>query len=907
MGVTNKFRPTIFSPQYRQMRGMPVNTVSTAISCSCSPNDTQFNSNAGRYIYYLISAALFVKFDTWTQTAVELTPPPIAPLTFTDMEFMDNKGFEGRVLAATSTTFTIPTHTSGSGLLGYEVEIVSGTGAGQKRFITSVAEPIVTASGVATAVNNAQGSISITDTTQAFAINSLVGMHCRIAFGAGVSQIRRVMYNSATVITMGDSTKSADDYHCNPAIFSPAISATAGSQSVYSVESSVITINAAWGTTPDTTSRFRILSGGILLSSSAAATPFYTMQYYDILADTWYIRSANQLMVNVIAADNSIDHSPEVQSVWQHNLANGTQTTTTLQDLAFTYGSPPDVITGTFLAPFVTAWTVNQWVGYHVYIVSGTGAGQMRLITGNTSNTLTVATWGTTPDSTSEYMILGYTAGISSGSNSATTINDTTQAWGVNSFSQYGVKILFGTGAGQYRPIASNTATALTVLIPWTTTPDSTSVFVVHADHDKCFTHMSNNTCIPIYNIDDDMLTLGRLQDSGTAGIMACYLSSQAEAPRWRGSFKPQAIATITFVTTTGTVTTVNPHNFQAGQSITIVGATGADAAKYNVTANIIAVTSATVFTYTLGSTPAGNAVGSTAQSTTTLTDATKAWTSNQFAGMLCTFNTSAVTAATGSLTMATALISSNTATTLTLIATTAPVSGQARYVIHPEKIVGSIYQGAATGGAAATITDTGQAWVVNILAGRRIKITGGTGQGQEATILSNTATVITVSVAWGVAPAANSTYAVLQQGVRGVGAELIWADNGINQQTPNARYMYIARGGAVIGFDRFDVTTDICTLLTTSPSATTLTTGSMYAYDGANRMYFTKIDAAQERLYYLDLTTYQIHGGSVVPFAPPIAVASNRMEVFRTKDGVPYLWVQPAGNYTSYLVLLFW
>jgi len=53
------------------------------------------------------------------------------------------------------------------------------------------------------------------------------------------------------------------------------------------------------------------------------------------------------------------------------------------------------------------SWTTNQWTNYQVRIVSGTGAGQIRTISSNTSTALTVPTWGTNPDATSVYSIEG--------------------------------------------------------------------------------------------------------------------------------------------------------------------------------------------------------------------------------------------------------------------------------------------------------------------------------------------------------------------------------------------------------------------------------------------------------------------------------------------------------------------
>lgn len=64
------------------------------------------------------------------------------------------------------------------------------------------------------------------------------------------------------------------------------------------------------------------------------------------------------------------------------------------------------------------------------------------------------------------------------------------------------------------------------------------------------------------------------------------------------------AIASITFVGTTATLTTIYPHGLSTGNNVTV---SGAAPSQYNTTANIT-VTGATTFTYTMGGTPATNA-----------------------------------------------------------------------------------------------------------------------------------------------------------------------------------------------------------------------------------------------------------------------------------------------------------
>lgn len=71
--------------------------------------------------------------------------------------------------------------------------------------------------------------------------------------------------------------------------------------------------------------------------------------------------------------------------------------------------------------------------------------------------------------------------GTSTGSNTSTTLKDTTKAWGSNVHKDSSVTIVEGLGRGQKRVIASHTADTLTLESAWTTTPDTTSVYSIGA------------------------------------------------------------------------------------------------------------------------------------------------------------------------------------------------------------------------------------------------------------------------------------------------------------------------------------------------------------------------------------------------------------------------------------------
>jgi hypothetical protein len=62
---------------------------------------------------------------------------------------------------------------------------------------------------------------------------------------------------------------------------------------------------------------------------------------------------------------------------------------------------------------------------------------------------------------------------------SATTVGSSTLNMVLNLYNGATARITMGTGAGQERTIASNTATTLTVTAPWSIPPDSTSFFLI--------------------------------------------------------------------------------------------------------------------------------------------------------------------------------------------------------------------------------------------------------------------------------------------------------------------------------------------------------------------------------------------------------------------------------------------
>jgi hypothetical protein len=459
MALTNNLKKQVDLPVWEWCRLAPA--VSSAVSATCTADNSLYHVSFGRYIYYLQAAATlasstaltgFFRYDTISDSYQLLSQPPIAPATYTGLQFAGGQGYSGLVISngGRDNTLEIPGLT-GETLKGFDIRIIEGAGDGQQRIITGVEDPIIWDTGTATAVAaTPQGNI--TDTNKNWIINQWVGYQVRFVSSAGQSQSRKIIYNSANTLYFADVAKLAED----PWAWSPVTTITGSSfaiaaiATIYQIESSVITVDSNWLVKPDSTSRFVVRGGGIWMLSSGTT---YTLQYYDVLADQWYVRNAGAAGSPVSAAgtDGTIVNSGENASVWGRGSALGTQSTTTLQDTT-------------------KNWAVNKWAGYYVRIFSGTGEDQFRKITSNTSNTLTVPTWTTiTPDETTKYFIESYEmelltaveAGTQTGVSTG-TINGSVFTAGTTTGRYYPGQILSGTGVQSTTAIISVVAECFT-------------------------------------------------------------------------------------------------------------------------------------------------------------------------------------------------------------------------------------------------------------------------------------------------------------------------------------------------------------------------------------------------------------------------------------------------------------
>ena len=163
------------------------------------------------------------------------------------------------------------------------------------------------------------------------------------------------------------------------------------------------------------------------------------------------------------------------------------------------------------------------------------------------------------------YILLGGNAavvtGTSSGSNTAILFKDTTKSWTVNQFTGGAVQITGGTGSGQIRRIATNTATQLELRYPWGTIPDATSQYSIFnlRSSDNKFVNLrqegsaTSNFIFAWPDSDSSEITQTSVQSAGG------YLDDRSCSPRNKFYGQSRSVLQYTF-TTPGASANINAY-----------------------------------------------------------------------------------------------------------------------------------------------------------------------------------------------------------------------------------------------------------------------------------------------------------------------------------------------------------
>jgi hypothetical protein len=727
MAVTNNLKNVVDLPVWEWCRFAPAAT--TAISSM-----TTGNTMGNRYLYYQIAAELY-RYDTVSDSWNRLTNMTgfNIPTVMNNNVLSNSLGHPGQAIGSGGGNNTIQmAGLSGNALVGYKIRIVDGTGKGQERTITAVSAPTIHERGTVTTA----GTQSVIDANtgaglKQWKMNEWRNYQFRATFGTGRTQLRPILYNTINTVVWSDPTYLTIDPWSNPLM---NISVAVSTQFV--IESHIVTVDTNWTTNPDSTSKFMVLSGGIWnISQGITSAPFFTLNYYDLLADQWYGKTTEtglRTAVNLAASDLSMERLTE----------NGGAV---VASTAVASATARSVTTAATLVE-------NAYKNFELRIVAGLGIGQSKKILSNTTNKFNFSNdWGTTPNNTSSYEIWRDTGDIYLvGGNYADLLqySQDRDQWSPSRIFDDGQANNLAVSLNGQKPIAitSITRTATGQILKGTIATAGANYQI--------------NDVLSVTGIASTLRVTGVDATGGVTATELMTVGTGATAGTKATTVVPTGGVGCTITVGAGDidftelVVTAMNHNLEVGDSVTLSGATGTGAAKFNGTYTIIGTPSVTQFSYcSVGDPGAATATIPFSQSTTVLVDCTKNWAVNEHVGRLVQTSSNALLS-----TGQTRRIVSNTATTLTwTLVGTAPVNGTTRYIIHDIKPYGTAItnagrtgngtEGFATSGSTTTITDTTKNWEVNVWAkivGRKVRIVEGTGMGAELAIISNTATTLT-------------------------------------------------------------------------------------------------------------------------------------------------------------------
>ena len=398
---------------------------------------------------------------------------------------------------------------------------------------------------------------------------------------------------------------------------------------------------------------------------------------------------------------------------------------------------------------------------------------------------------------------------LSSGKATAATSNtltDTNRAWTVNALAGGTVNITAGTGIGQSKAIASNTANAITLVATFSPTPDTTSVYTITmtgtatagaattvTDSTKTFVTNALAYCRVVLtsgtgigqerNILSNTATVITVDQAWginpstntTYSIVATWAANNVSNNSWCGCSNALvgSVATNDYA---GALSTANKMYWLDHWNINYVAllrgngtrtvylmdvSTGAYLGYLNIfcggtltTGSISAYDQETGWLYfveggtrnlqktKLDLTYADITGTATSANNTSLTDTTKTMQNNIYGENYY------ITILTGSGAGQVRKIASNTVNSFTVVPnwTTNPGATSTYEVKFSVMEYGTAV---VAGSTTSVLSDSTKNWITNQYVGTKVKIIAGTGIGQERFVTANTSTTLTVDAVW--------------------------------------------------------------------------------------------------------------------------------------------------------------
>lgn len=731
MTLTNNLKVQVDLPVWEWCNFAPAAT--TAVSSLTTGNSLQ-----NRYLYYQVSAECY-RYDTWTDSWNRLTNTTgfTTPTIMNNNVLTNSIGHPGRAIGPGPGNNTMQlAGLNGNAMVGYKIRITGGTGAGQERTITSVSAPTTHERGIVTTA----GQSSIIDATAGAGLkqwtnNKWRDYQFRCDYGTGRTQVRPILYNTYNTLVWSDASHLTHNPWCSPIMnISVAVS------SRYVIESHVITVSGNWSINPDSSSTFMIMSGGIWnVSQGLTTTPFFSLLYYDLLADQWYGKSTQAGLKTAIflaGSDFSMERMTELGGAIATEIASG--------------GGD------TYLVPRSTL-TTGQYQNYEVRIVSGTGAGQTRGILSNVAKKINVVRkWDINPNATSKYEIwrdVGKIYLVGGGDSTMFQYSVDHDQWSPSRQLDNGIcQHLSAKRNGTSFPFAVTSITRVA-----TSLKGITGIAAAGANYqiDDLLTIDGKGAVARVTSVNATGGVTGVSLEIVGTGYSAGTLNTTVSPAGGVGCTLTIAAGNIDF---SEAAVTVLQHDFKVGDTVVVSGAIGTGAAKFNGSYVITGVLATGLgFSYcSTGDPGAATATVADTISTTKLVDCTKKWATNEHKGKIIQICNNALF---GTLAQARVILSNTSNAISWTLATTAstPLNGTYRYIITKATALGTEMsndarfgggnEGFATSGSQTTITDTTKVWETNIFAkgvGRRVRIIEGTGVGNEMAIISNTSDTLT-------------------------------------------------------------------------------------------------------------------------------------------------------------------
>lgn len=211
------------------------------------------------------------------------------------------------------------------------------------------------------------------------------------------------------------------------------------------------------------------------------------------------------------ASVGGVDLGLLADAVWDESLTGGSHNIPNSAGRRLRESTSSIIVTGTAIGPGINNNQIQldndastQDGAYDpagISIVAGTGTGQSRGIleyTGSTKTATVDRSWKVTPDNTSAYIVYGWVArehvneGLARGAASDTLQLNTYASTVSGTYAGQTVFIRSGTGEDQSASIKVYDGVSQTITIehPWTTLPDTTSAYVILAQHQHVVEHI---------------------------------------------------------------------------------------------------------------------------------------------------------------------------------------------------------------------------------------------------------------------------------------------------------------------------------------------------------------------------------------------------------------------------------